>query len=110
MTNSGRLINIIFVAVFITVILGAIQRYYFIKEYMFTIEVPCDTASEHCFHRDCSTDDCPPNNLEDYRVFEMRAKRYDACSADDCANYCKSNNGCIETVCDPSTDTCSGVK
>ena len=48
----------------------------------------CDPTSQTCFSRDCSEGDCPPNNLENYRQFTIRARDFSRCSDNSCLKEC----------------------
>lgn len=110
MEKNSRLINIIFVSGFFVVLLGAFARYYYLKEYIFHIETPCDPAFEICFVRDCEADECPPNGLSHYRTFDILANKFDACEADNCEFFCETNpSECVELVCDSEVDSCSEI-
>lgn len=80
------------------------------KNFAFVTEAPCDPASQTCFHRDCSEPDaCPPNGLEDYRVFTTSALDFRSCVDGSCAEQCDSGAiACEELVCgEGEEDECS---
>lgn len=79
------------------------------KSYDFLVETPCDEKTQSCFVRDCSTGECPPNNLSLYRSFHIEAKNFDACGTDSCLQECESGTiQCLETKCGESEgDICS---
>jgi hypothetical protein len=107
----SHIINTLFLSGFFVVLVASFVRYYYLKEFPIYIEVQCDPATEICFHQDCSEGDCPPNNLEDYRLFSIPGYMHSSCyDIDRCASVCKGQNGiCTETICgsDPENDTCS---
>jgi len=75
------------------------------KDYDFIIEAPCDPALDTCFSRDCSDDECPPNGLELYRVFSVRAADFPTCSDNSCLQECMQGSiACTETVCGESDE------
>ena len=96
----------------VLVVLGqSLYKNYFIKDYLFYLEAPCDTSINECYVRDCGVDgDCPPNNLEVYRVFEMLASQFKNCSDNSCLNICPSSaNFCEEILCSTQDDiSCEG--
>jgi hypothetical protein len=71
------------------------------KDYAFIIEVECDPVTEQCFYRDCSEEDaCPPNNLENYRIFTLNAADYESCNETSCKDECVNETfKCEELVC-----------
>lgn len=83
--------------------------FYFQRDYEFTLEAFCDQAQQSCFHRDCSLEECPPNGLEDYRIFNIHASDFNKCSEDSCLNECLSGSiMCTEVKCgDSEEDICS---
>lgn len=112
MTNtSNKVTKILFVLVSALVLsLFAINLYtfYFQKDYDFTVEVPCGEG-ELCFIRHCGeVDECPPNELERYRMFVLNASDYDKCENGVCLNACTSGSiECEEVICDESVgDAC----
>ncbi len=105
-----HIINTLFLSGFFVALIASFARYYFLKEFPVQIEVSCDPSIELCFHRDCETAECPPNDLSDYRQFELSGSEFTTCDdVDGCADFCKSNLGaCIETVCgDNEEDVCT---
>ena len=81
------------------------------EDYDFVIEAPCDPAEEICFYRDCSAEECPPNGLENYRVFSVSAKDFPKCSDNSCLPECTDGViACTETVCSESDgDVCAEI-
>ncbi|MDD5721204.1 MAG: hypothetical protein PHT16_02020 [Candidatus Pacebacteria bacterium] len=72
-------------------ILVSFYFFYFKKDYDFIVEVACDPSVEICFQRDCSNpDDCPPNELSDFKRFSLKASDFKMCENEDCANACEA--------------------
>ncbi len=64
--------------------------YYFKKDYEFVVEVACDTTKETCIQRDCTNEDnCPPNQLSDFKRYNINAGDFDACTNENCAQACE---------------------
>ena len=106
----SRVINTLFLSGFFVAVVASFVRYLYLKEFLIHIEVSCDPTTEICFHRDCETDECPPNNLSDYRQFTLSGSVFSECGEiDNCSNRCKADKGsCIEIVCGESeNDVCS---
>jgi len=86
-------------------------KYLYAKQVTYLIETACDPASQNCFHRDCSSADsnCPPTNLEDYRVYRVRAADFEGCASDSCESACTSGSSvCTEVKCgETADDSCS---
>ncbi len=102
---------ITFLSIAIVIIFTA-QRFMFEKNYTFILEAPCDSTTERCFHRDCSTEnECPPNLLENYKKYNIQASDFQNCSDNSCIKECMSNAiVCEETVCDSTLgDNCSVI-
>ncbi len=82
------------------------------KDYYFTVEESCDPQTETCFHRDCSiADECPPNNLSDYKVFKVHARDFPKCLYNSCKVKCTDGSiQCIQVKCGSSDeDSCSST-
>jgi hypothetical protein len=94
------------------VISATAYRFLFAKNYDFLVEAPCDPAKDICFNRDCSNpDDCPPNGLSDYRMFNIKASDFGKCTDNSCLNECLSSEiSCEEIKCgDSGGDICSSI-
>jgi hypothetical protein len=90
----------------IVTIASTAYKFLFAKNYDFVVEAPCNTATSTCFTRDCSNpDDCPPNGLSNYRVFNIKAADFEKCSDNSCLNECASGKiSCKEIKCGESKD------
>lgn len=109
--EHSKVLNIVFLSSLLIVFLGSFFRYYYLKEFLVQIEIPCDPIVELCYERDCSIEDeCPPNELSNYRLFEMSGSDFSQCDErDSCEDVCKnSNSTCIEIVCDSNEYVCQG--
>jgi hypothetical protein len=75
------------------------------KDYAFIVEAPCDPAQDTCFVRDCSGGECPPNELEHYRMFSVQAADFDTCADNSCLHECQQGDiACTEIVCGESEE------
>ena len=95
---------------FLVVLLSTGYIFLVRKDYNFYLEAYCNPETTTCFTRDCSEpDSCPPNNLEDYRVFYVKAKDFNKCSDNSCLTECSSGQiSCEEVVCgEEPSDECS---
>ncbi len=108
------LLNKIFLSVLmlsvVVVVVAAGYKFLWLKDYNFIVEAECDPTSENCFHRDCSNaEDCPPNGLENYRLFEVPASDFPKCMDSSCARECsKKSISCQEIDCgETESDECS---
>lgn len=69
--------------------------FYFKKDYEFIVEVACDPRAGTCFQRDCSNpDDCPPNQLENFKRYSLNAADFSKCKDENCSLVCA--DGTIE--------------
>jgi hypothetical protein len=96
----------------VVVITATAYKFLFVKDYNFVVEAPCDPAVSTCFVRDCSNlDDCPPNGLSDYKVFNVKALDFEKCADNSCLNECLSSQiPCEEIKCgDSEEDSCSTI-
>jgi hypothetical protein len=96
----------------VAVIAATAYKFLFAKDYDFVLEAPCDPSTNTCFTRDCSNpDDCPPNGLENYRIFNVKASDFGKCADNSCLNECLSGKiSCTETKCGESEeDACSAI-
>lgn len=99
----------IVIVLFSTVLANNYFKFFENKDYVFIVEAACDPTIEICFTRDCSnSDDCPPNELEIYKVYELDAKYFKGCADNSCAVFCREKaNICTQVKCDQANDdTC----
>jgi hypothetical protein len=74
-------------------------------DYNFIVEIPCDSAEQLCYYRDCSAQECPVNGRETYRLFSVRAADHERCTDDACIQECsKGTIACVEIICGESPD------
>lgn len=100
---------IVISAMVLAAIANNFYTFYIQKNYSFTVEASCDPSAQSCYLRDCSTGECPPNELETYRVFDLKAADFARCSDDSCLTECTSGAiKCQEIPCGESADdSCS---
>jgi hypothetical protein len=89
--------------------------FYFKKDYDFIVEVACDPLKEICFQRDCSNpDDCPPNELSDFKRYSLNAGDFNKCANEDCTEACESGAiKCEPVPCEENLDageSCSSLQ
>ena len=91
------------------VIIATGYKFLIKKDYDFVVEAPCNPALTTCFQRDCNEEECPPNGLENFRVFTLKAYDFPKCSDNSCLQECTSKTiSCAETICGESEeDVCS---
>ncbi len=105
---KGKLVLSIICASVIVVIFIAAIKFLVIKEFYFIVETECNEGARTCFHRDCSINECPPNGLENYRIFKIAAHDYSQCNDQSCLFECGSLINCEEVLCDVADgDECS---
>ncbi len=100
-TDKGG-INYFLVFVFFSLILvisSSIYNLFIKKDYDFLVETSCDNLSEVCFYRDCTSGECPPNNLSFYKQYHIRAYEFEKCGNEDCTSYCSISNTCEPVLC-----------
>jgi hypothetical protein len=113
--SSSRVTKTLFVIVCILTLSVVAYNFYtfsYVKNYEFIVEVPCD-SSQSCFVRYCDeNEECPPNELEQYRMFTLNASDYEKCLDGSCLNECVSGAiQCTEIVCGESEeDLCTQVE
>lgn len=90
---------------------AAFYRYYYTQNYDYIVEAPCDPAKEVCYTRDCSSDECPPNGLSNYKVFSVKAYDFPKCSDNSCEKECeKGMIACVSVPCGESeSDDCTNT-
>jgi hypothetical protein len=112
MERETKIALILLIAMtFISVIVTA-ERYLYSKNYNFLVESPCDEKKEKCFIRDCTSgNDCPPNMLEKYQVFKVRAQDFSKCKDNSCLQECVTQKiSCTPIQCGSlANDTCSDI-
>lgn len=65
--------------------------FYHQKNYDFIVEVACDPTVEICTQRDCTNpDDCPPNQLSDFKRYTLNAADFKMCENENCAVACET--------------------
>lgn len=75
----------------VVAIFSAFYFFYFQQNYAFVVEVACDTSKETCFQRDCTNpDDCPPNQLSDFKRYTLNAADFKMCENENCAVACET--------------------
>ena len=96
----------------VLIILGqSMYENYIAKNYLFFVEAKCDSVVNECYSRSCdNVDDCPPNGLTSYRVFQLPASQFKNCSDNSCLNICPSSAyECEEIACSTQEDvSCEG--
>lgn len=94
------------ISLLVVVAVCATAYLFLVKEdYAFVVEAPCDPAQNTCFTRDCSGGECPPNELEQYRVFAVSAHDFPVCADNSCLQECTSGAiECVEYVCGESEE------
>lgn len=88
-------------------------RFFWEKDYQFVVEAACDPSMDICFTRSCdNASDCPPNKLEQYKIFEISAADFEVCSDDSCSRECETGVlSCVERLCSvESGDECSQIE
>jgi hypothetical protein len=105
----GQTIVALLFATLVFAIVMSIYIYLVKKDYDVTIELPCDPAVATCFARDCSVEECPPNELENYKQYTLKGYDFVSCEADTCEAACTSGAvACEEIKCDTEAgDSCS---
>jgi len=91
-------------------VLASLYTYSVAKNYDFLIEAPCDAAFQQCYVRDCSTGDCPPNDLSEYSLYSIPASLFSSCADNGCANLCGNGNAACENIpcSSQEEEECSG--
>lgn len=102
--NKG--INIFINCIFLVTVLLAIgfsyYKYYYAKDFDYRVEAACDPATETCFQRDCENDpnSCPPNGLDYYKVYLVKAYDFPKCSDNSCSEQCATGAiNCVPVTC-----------
>lgn len=88
-------------------ILSTAWFYLYKKDYTVVVETSCPEGAQNCFQRDCTSSgaECPPNELESYRVYKMKAVDFEVCKEDGCSKLCESGSMlCSPITCGDSTD------
>jgi len=101
---------VIFIIVsLVLVYMTAFTKYIWAKDYFFIVETTCDPEVSTCFVRDCE-DYCPPNGLEIYSSYLMKAYDFEKCPNGDCYEICTdttTSNLCEKIECDLEIDSCT---
>ena len=104
-----KMLVIFFILSFFVVVISAYSRFVILKDFTFQVEVPCNPETQTCFVRDCEVDYCPPNNLTEYALFNIRGYQYSSCTTGTCVLYCsRASSQCEAVSCDPENgDVCT---
>jgi hypothetical protein len=95
----------ILLAMMVVAFIVSINKFYVHQNYDVFVEAPCDPKTQQCYTRDCSTGNCPPNNLSVYRLYKVPASVFPSCSDNSCANVCKEGStSCVEVPCSSQSD------
>lgn len=98
--NKGHnfFLDIIMAGCFVSIIVS-FYFFYYKKDYNFIVETPCDISKEQCFQRDCSDpENCPPNELSDFKRYSLNAADFKMCENEDCTNACETGKIKCEQV------------
>jgi len=112
MNKWDKIFLLILVLSVLAVATATTYKFLLEKNYNFVVEAPCDSSTNACFIRSCfNSDDCPPNGLENYRIFNVKASDFEKCTNNSCLNECLSGKiSCKETKCGNSEeDECSSI-
>lgn len=103
--GSWLVLTVVFV---LASILYILYVYVFQNKYDFLVESGCVPEQEVCFVRDCSTGECPPNNLENYSQFMIEAGDFNKCPDGDCGFVCEAGViSCKKLSCEEEGEECS---
>ncbi len=90
--KSSLLNKVLFGVFFLSVAVIVANNYYqyaILKNYDMYIEVQCDFSTESgCIRRDCNEEECPPNELESYKIYKIKAKDLAFCQDGTCYEEC----------------------
>ena len=113
--SSNKVSKILFIlvaAMVLSVVISNFHTFFYEKNYEFIVEAECNPTEQACFARHCGEDEeCPPNGLEQYRMFALTAVDFETCSDSSCLDECSMGSiNCEEIFCDESAgDTCLRV-
>ncbi len=105
-------LQILLVVTVLLVIAITWHKFYFTKNFVFSLEAPCDISEQSCFIRSCMNegDYCPPNEFQAYRIFHINAGDFEKCQDDTCLQECLGGTiACSEVYCvEDDITSCSG--
>lgn len=114
MNNYSNVLNktlfYLMCAMFLSVLISTYLIFFANKNYAFIVELPCDSGETSCFVRQCDVEgECPPNELEQYRMFSVNAADFEQCTDNSCVPKCTEGLiECEEILCDESIgDVCT---
>lgn len=79
------------------VLIFPFKKFVLDRDFFYVVEVPCDPQKETCLYRDCSTDECPPNQLNDYKRYKISARDFSICRSESCYLECEAR----KIMCEP---------
>lgn len=92
-------ITYLFIITLVSVVIFSLHRYYWIGDYAFLIETPCDPTVEKCQYRACDKDwkKCLPNKLSYYKSYIINADDFRRCEDNTCEIECVTSKiKCIQ--------------
>ncbi len=105
-SKYSKLLVYIFLTLFLVALCSSFFTYLYSKDYDVVVEASCDQTKQSCYLRDCeNTEECPPNNLSVYKIYQVKGYDYKACKDGTCLYECE--NGaiqCTEILCGENRD------
>lgn len=98
----------------LAVVIESFYTFFYQKNYDFIVETACDPTQEECIVRDCSNpDDCPPNQLSEFKRYYVNADDFVQCANEDCRQVCESGIiECEQITCEEDeeySESCSMI-
>lgn len=94
--TKKHLLEFICICAIFVVLVFPIKKILIDKDFYYAVEVPCSMEYEECIQRDCGIEECPPNELSEYKRLLVKASDFDKCSSESCAVECRNNSiSCI---------------
>ncbi len=88
--RESHYFEIMCILVIAAVLVFPLKRFVLDRNFSYIVEVPCDAQKEACLYRDCAADECPPNQLSDYKRLRISAKDFEMCQSESCYVECQT--------------------
>jgi len=97
-----------FIASAILVACASFYSHLYAQNLEYLVEETCNPEISTCFVRDCEEEECPPNELTEFRTLVVPAGIFSKCKENSCIDACRESGACLEIMCTDEESTCAG--
>ena len=96
-----------FFVVIVTTVFLALYRFVFLKDFFYTIKIPCDPETSTCFVDKCTVENptsCPDDEVAVFKLAMLYEPENLACDSKECIyKYCEDSAACDVIECSEKT-------